>query len=38
MIVKGDIRLTPFYDVNECVRKIKGYVEELNKGKKITLF
>lgn len=29
---KGDIRLTPFYDANECVKKMKSYVEELNKG------
>jgi acetylornithine deacetylase len=29
--VKGDIRLTPFYDANECVTKITSYVEELNK-------
>lgn len=30
--VQGDIRLTPFYDVGECVKKVEGYVAELNKG------
>ena len=30
--VQGDIRLTPFYDVNECVEKVKGYVADLNEG------
>ena len=30
--VQGDIRLTPFYDVNECVEKVKSYVADLNKG------
>jgi acetylornithine deacetylase len=29
--VKGDIRLTPFYDIAECTEKMKKYVEELNK-------
>lgn len=27
----GDVHLTPFYDVYECAKKIKAYVEELNK-------
>ena len=31
--VMGDIRLTPFYDINHCVEKLGGYVEELNTGK-----
>lgn len=30
--IQGDIRLTPFYDVDECMKKVKGYVEELNNG------
>ena len=30
--IQGDIRLTPFYDVDECMKKIMGYVEELNSG------
>ena len=30
--VQGDIRLTPFYDVDECMKKVKGYVKELNNG------
>ena len=30
--IQGDIRLTPFYDVDECMKKVKGYVEELNDG------
>ncbi|XP_019863918.1 PREDICTED: acetylornithine deacetylase-like [Amphimedon queenslandica] len=28
--VKGDIRLTPFYDIEECTARIGKYVEELN--------
>lgn len=28
----GDIRLTPFYDIDECMARIMGLVEELNKG------
>ena len=28
--IKGDIRLTPFYDIDQCVEKIKDYVKELN--------
>lgn len=30
--VQGDIRLTPFYDIDECVKKVEDYVAELNKG------
>ena len=30
--IQGDIRLTPFYDVDECMEKVKGYVQELNNG------
>ena len=30
--VQGDIRLTPFYNVDECMKKVQGYVAELNKG------
>ena len=29
----GDVRLIPFYDIDSCVVKLKGYVEELNNGK-----
>ena len=29
----GDVRLTPFYNVKDCMAKLKGYVDELNKGK-----
>ena len=32
-LLTGDIRLTPFYDAEECIAKVKGYTEELNKGK-----
>ena len=35
--VQGDIRLTPFYDVTECLRKVEGYVADLNKGMYIYL-
>ena len=28
----GDIRLTPFNDIDHCVEKVKGYVQELNNG------
>ena len=30
--IKGDIRLTPFYDIKECVEKVKGYIKEINDG------
>ena len=30
--VKGDIRLTPFYNMEECAAKVRGYVHELNRG------
>ena len=30
--VQGDIRLTPFYDIDECIKKVEGYVAELDKG------
>ena len=32
-LLTGDIRLTPFYDAEECIAKVKGYTEELNKVK-----
>ena len=31
-MITGDIRLTPFYDVEECMRKVKSYVVDLNQG------
>ena len=30
--MSGDIRLTPFYNVYDCIEKVKGYVKELNDG------
>jgi len=30
--MRGDIRLTPFYDIYDCIRKVEGYVKELNDG------
>ncbi|XP_065897167.1 uncharacterized protein [Dysidea avara] len=30
--VQGDIRLTPFYNITECLKKLEGYVAELNKN------
>ena len=30
--IQGDIRLTPFYDAETCLEKVKGYVETLNNG------
>ena len=30
----GDIRLTPFYKIQDCVATMKECVSELNKGKK----
>ncbi len=30
--VQGDIRLTPFYNVADCMKKVQGYVDELNAG------
>ncbi|XP_065912244.1 uncharacterized protein [Dysidea avara] len=29
--VQGDIRLTPFYNIIECRKKVEGYVADLNK-------
>ena len=31
--IQGDIRLTPFYNVYDCMKKVEGYVKELNDGK-----
>ena len=31
--IKGDIRLTPFYNIHDCMKKFEGYVQELNDGK-----
>jgi len=28
--IVGDIRLTPFYDINECATRVEKYVQELN--------
>ena len=28
----GDIRLTPFYDIDECLAKIKDCIDEINNG------
>jgi len=28
--MRGDLRVTPFYDVNDGIQKVKAYVEELN--------
>lgn len=28
--IKGDIRLTPFYDIEQCVEKMTEYVKQLN--------
>lgn len=30
--IQGDIRLTPFYDAETCLEKVKGYVDDLNRG------
>ena len=30
--VQGDIRLTPFYNIDECMEKVRGYIQELNAG------
>ena len=30
--IKGDIRLTPFYNIHDCMKKFEGYVQELNDG------
>ena len=30
--IQGDIRLTPFYEAETCLEKVKGYVEALNNG------
>ncbi|KAL9231200.1 hypothetical protein vseg_006457 [Gypsophila vaccaria] len=28
--ISGDVRLTPFYDVNDCMKKLQEYVEDIN--------
>ena len=33
--IMGDIRLTPFHDIDNCVEKVRGYVQELNYSKAI---
>ena len=30
--VQGDIRLTPFYNIQDCLNKVRGYVEDMNNG------
>ena len=30
--VKGDIRLTPFYQAEECRDRVLGYIDALNQG------
>ena len=30
--MKGDVRLTPFYNIHDCMKKFEGYVQELNDG------
>ena len=30
--VKGDVRLTPFYSIEECKTKLQGYIEEFKKS------
>ena len=30
--VQGDIRLTPFYNIEDCLDKVKGYVKDINNG------
>ena len=30
--IQGDIRLTPFYDAETCLEKVKGYAESINNG------
>ena len=30
--IKGDVRLTPFYNIHDCMKKFEGYVQELNNG------
>ena len=31
--ISGDIRLTPFYDLHDCVGKIQSYARSINEGK-----
>ena len=30
--VQGDVRLTPFYNIRDCLNKFETYVQELNDG------
>jgi len=31
----GDICLTPFYNIYDCMKKVEGYVKELNDGESL---
>ena len=33
--VQGDVRLTPFYNIHECLERIKGYVKEINESESV---
>ena len=30
--IQGDIRLTPFYNIDDCLEKVRGYVQEIGNG------
>ena len=32
--MQGDVRLTPFYEAEDCLEKLHGYVETLNNGRR----
>ena len=36
--IMGDIRFTPFYDIDQCVEKMKGYIQELNNSKQFKFY
>ena len=35
--VQGDIRLTPFYDIDECIKRVEDYVAELHKSQCVSM-
>ena len=30
--IQGDIRLTPFYNIDDCLEKVKGYIQDIGNG------
>ena len=35
--IQGDIRVTPFYDIKDCLEKVEGYIRDISNGKALAL-